>query len=73
VGPGSAPVTEYPVGNYVAPNRNAVGFAPDWSLSDSSPYKGRGTDGLDPGADMAAVVAAVSGVVQSVPDIFVPR
>ena len=72
VGPGSAPVDEYPPGNFVAPNRYAVGFAPDYSLSATSPYKGMGSDGLDPGADMAAVYAAVAGVVQTVPDVFVP-
>jgi len=35
----------------------------DLALSADSPYKGRGTDGADPGADIAAVVKATAGVV----------
>ena len=34
------------------------------ALSASSPYKGKGTDGKDLGADIAAVKAATTGVVQ---------
>jgi hypothetical protein len=35
-----------------------------YGLSSSSAYKGKATDGKDPGADIAAVLAAVAGVVQ---------
>lgn len=36
------------------------------ALSASSPYKGKGTDGKDPGADIAVIKAAIAGVVQPV-------
>ncbi len=44
---------------------NAVGFTSraDLRLNASSRYRGRATDGKDPGADVAAVQAAIAGVV----------
>ena len=36
-------------GNLFAPDLTSVGFASDWSLSGSSPYKGKASDGNDPG------------------------
>jgi hypothetical protein len=35
----------------------------DLALAASSPYKGKATDGTDPGANIAAVIAAIQGVV----------
>jgi len=71
VGPGGAPAVDYPPDNYVATSRTSVGFAPDYSLSSSSPYKGKGTDGMDPGADMVAVRAAIAGVTD-LPNVRMP-
>ena len=45
----------------------AIGFAPDRSLARTSRWKGTATDGRDPGADVAAVLAATEGVVAGVP------
>jgi hypothetical protein len=36
----------------------------DYALTALSPYKGKATDGKDPGADVAAVLAATNGVVR---------
>ena len=47
-------------------NFGAIGFANlgsgNYSLTASSPYKGKATDGTDPGADYAAVAKATQGV-----------
>ncbi len=51
--------------NYAA-NEAGIGYVDeaggDYHLSGSSPYKGTGDDGLDPGADIDAVAAATAGV-----------
>jgi hypothetical protein len=41
----------------------AIGFARDRSLAPTSRLKRSATDSRDPGADVAAVLAATSGVV----------
>lgn len=54
---------------YVSLNRwypsNAAGMGPasDYSLSSSSAYKGRGSGGTDPGADVAELGRRTAGVV----------
>ena len=40
-------------GNYIAASLAAVQFNPDFSLNVSSPYKGLGSGGTDPGADIS--------------------
>jgi regulation of enolase protein 1 (concanavalin A-like superfamily) len=56
---------EYPAGNYFPATYDAVGFANlaagDYHLSSSSAYTRTGTDGRDPGADIDALIAALSG------------
>lgn len=52
----------YPSGNFFPATAADVGFAPDWSLTAASPYKGAGSDGKDLGADIAALTAATAGV-----------
>ena len=58
----------YPAGNYFAGVVGNVGFTNyaggDLSLGASSPYKGKASDGTDPGADFVALRAAIAGVVQ---------
>ena len=62
--------------NYYPKSMSAIGLAgggnaafsgtatpADLSLSSNSPYKWKGTDGRDPGADVAAVLKAIQGVV----------
>jgi len=41
-----------------------VGFSADWSLGSGSPFKGKGSDGTDPGVNMAQVRSATTGVKQ---------
>ena len=38
-----------------------------WGLGPTSPYKGQGTDGSDPGVDMNALLAALAGVAPPSP------
>jgi hypothetical protein len=56
------PSAEFP-GSLFAADLASVGFASDFSLLATSPYKGKGADGKDPGADIAALTAALKGVV----------
>jgi len=57
----------YPTGNYFPATVNDVGFsnaaAGDYSLSATSPYRGKASDGTDPGVNFATLKAAISGVV----------
>jgi hypothetical protein len=50
-------------GNWFAA-RAAVGFTSTLQLAPTSPYRLRASDGRDPGANVAAVLAAIVGVVQ---------
>jgi hypothetical protein len=62
------PASKYPSNNYFPPDLNAVGFVDlagdDYRLSVSSPYRGAGTDGLDVGGDINAILAVTAGVIQ---------
>ena len=54
----------YPVGNFFPTSLDAVGFVDrargDSRLSNSSPYKRRGSDGKDVGVDFDALAAAMA-------------
>ncbi|MGE3841300.1 MAG: hypothetical protein AB7I50_06905 [Vicinamibacterales bacterium] len=56
----------YPPGNWFPENDAEVGWVDpasgDYSLAASSPYKGRGSNGSDPGVDMNVLRAALAGV-----------
>lgn len=54
-------------GSLFAPDTASLRFAPDFSLLATSSFKSKATDGRDPGADVAGVLAATAGVVQGVP------
>ena len=58
----------YPTGNFFPATMNNVGFVNaaggDYRLAASSPYKNRGTDGTDPGADITAILNWTNGVDQ---------
>jgi hypothetical protein len=63
------PATLWPSGNFFPATAAAVRFVNhnggnggDYHLQPSSPYKGKGTDGKDLGADVDAVVSATAGV-----------
>jgi hypothetical protein len=63
------PPSKWPGGNFFPATVNDVGFVNynngnggDYHLQASSPYKGKGSDGRDPGADIDAVNAATQGV-----------
>jgi len=57
---------DHPAGNFYTTTVGNIGFLDlsSWnvSLAGSSPFKGKGTEGRDPGVDLAAVLAATSGV-----------
>ena len=75
-----------PAGNFTQPSYSAIGFVNnngalngDYSLSASSPYKGKATDGTDIGVNWPAIAAATAGVVAGnpnggsyVPPVYVP-
>lgn len=56
--------SSYPAGTAV-PNLAGIGFmsVTDLRLAPTSKYLGKATDGRDPGANVAAVLAAIAGVV----------
>jgi hypothetical protein len=66
--PSSAPPSAWPTGNYfpqTAVNqfvRYNDGVGGNYELDPSSPYKNKGTDGRDLGADIAGLEAALAGV-----------
>ncbi len=56
----------YPPANFFPSSATAIGFTnypSDLSLTASSPYHGKASDGTDPGVDWAALRAATAGVV----------
>jgi hypothetical protein len=61
-----ATASTMPAGNFYPTSATAVGFADaaneDFHLLPSSPYKGKATDGKDPGANVDGVNAAVANV-----------
>ena len=64
-----APPGNWPTNNFFPKSAGAVKFANynggnggDYHLQSSSPYKGKGTDGKDLGADVDAIRAATAGV-----------
>ena len=52
----------YPSGNSYTDRVSALGLAADGSLGTGSPYRGRATDGTDPGANVAEVLRQTQGV-----------
>jgi hypothetical protein len=65
----SPPTAKWPAKNFFPASAAAVRFVNynggnggDYHLQSSSPYKGRGTDGRDLGADMDALDSAIAGV-----------
>jgi hypothetical protein len=61
--------SDWPANNFFPKSADAAHFANynggnggDYHLRPSSPYKGKGTDGKDPGADLDAIRAATAGV-----------
>jgi hypothetical protein len=63
------PPSEWPAGNFFATDVPSVGFAAyrngnggDYTLSSSSPYKGKASDGTDPGANITLLNQEISGV-----------
>lgn len=60
---------EWPEGNHIVGDQKSIGYVNlnhgldgDYHLAPSSKFKGKATDGKDPGADVDAVLAALSGV-----------
>lgn len=67
--PDAFPPSSWPSGNSFPANANQVDFTQyddgingDYSLKSNSPYKNKGTDGKDLGADIAGLNAALQGV-----------
>lgn len=53
-----APIEQYPVGNYYPVTWEEIKLGSDYRLAATSPFKGKGTDGRDPGVDVDALLAA---------------
>jgi hypothetical protein len=53
----------YPTGNSYTDRVANIGLASDGSLSSSSAYRNRATDGTDPGANVAQVMSKTQGVM----------
>ncbi|HYM75133.1 MAG TPA: putative Ig domain-containing protein [Candidatus Dormibacteraeota bacterium] len=67
--PSNYPPAQYPVGNYFPASAAVVdfvnynnGIGGDYHLTSSSPYKNKGTDGKDLGADVDALDTTTAGV-----------
>jgi hypothetical protein len=67
--PSAFPATTWPLGNSFPATPTSVGFVNynngnggDYHLLSSSPYKNKGSDGKDLGADVSAIQAATAGV-----------
>jgi len=62
-----AGVAQWPAGNFYPTDNAGVGYVNlvggDYHLTSASPYKGKATDGKDPGADIDAVLKAIAGVL----------
>lgn len=56
-------VSQNPPASWYPSTIAGIGFAADWSLSAASPYKGKGLNGADPGADVATIAQRTAGVV----------
>jgi hypothetical protein len=58
----------FPAGNYVVRSYSEVGFIDvargNWQLGPRSPFRGKGSDGKDPGIDYAAFNASGVQLVQ---------
>ena len=52
----------YPSGNSYTDRVSSLGLAADGSLGSASPFRGRATDGTDPGANVAEVLRQTQGV-----------
>src|SRR6266849_289140 len=52
--------------DFITANQAAVGWVDianvNYALANNSPYKGRASDGTDPGVDMSSLIAALRGV-----------
>ncbi|HEY0725116.1 MAG TPA: Ig-like domain-containing protein, partial [Pyrinomonadaceae bacterium] len=61
----------YPAGNFYPNDAPSVGFVDaangNFALSSSSAYKGRASDGTDPGVNMTTLLAALGGSVSPTP------
>ncbi|MEA2692436.1 MAG: hypothetical protein QOJ16_1823 [Acidobacteriota bacterium] len=68
-----AQTSVYPADNSYPATLAAVGFVNsaggDYHLTAGSPYKGQGTDGKDPGADVDAVAAATAHAIDGAPPV----
>jgi len=66
-----APASSYPTDNFYPATLDDVGFVNraggDYHLAAGSPYKGQGTDGKDPGADIDAVASATAHAIDGAP------
>lgn len=62
-----ADATTYPAGSFYPATMAVVQLGADHRLSPTSPFKGKATDGKDPGADMDAIAAAMGGTTTPTP------
>jgi len=58
---GDGPLKSRYANDFIAANQAAVGWDTNWRLLPTSPYKGKASDGKDPGVDMDQLLAAQGG------------
>ena len=52
----------YPSDNFYPSTQSLIGFVTDWSLGMGSPYRGKATDGTDPGVNFSQLRSLTAGV-----------
>jgi hypothetical protein len=65
---GDGPLSSRYPSDFIVMNQASVGWAADFSLAASSPYKNMASDGKDPGVDMVELLAALGGTTDPPPD-----
>jgi hypothetical protein len=60
---GDGPLNPRYPNDFIAANQAAVGWDASWRLLPTSPYKGKASDGKDPGVDIDQLMAAIGGAI----------
>jgi hypothetical protein len=64
---GDGPLAPKYPSDFIAASQSAVGWDITWKLTAGSPFKGKASDGKDPGCDIDALMAALGGAPSPTP------